>query len=153
MKFDLRYVVLSAVAMSFVYLWFVYKRSLAPDYDINEGVQSSVEHHIDIDALRHDPDGLDTFRDEVSFVGFEECYVEELGTRAESWCVDSNGAIVTIQTTFEGPGAVDPDSARHGPWLLFSRDRSFPNRVGERNARIKENARWLADTLDVPFEE
>ena len=146
----LTYAATVAICFVFVYLWFVYKRSRAPDYDPNEGVARAVDDHINVEALRDDPAAVDSLRDDVSFVGFESRYVDELGTRAESWFVDSNGALVTIQTTFEGPGAVDPDSAR---MFVVFRDRSFPERVGERNARIKENARWLAATLDVPFEE
>jgi hypothetical protein len=65
--------------------------------------------------------------------------------------VRTNGASITIETTFEGTDSPEIARSRSGNADMLQIAKNS-QRVAERNVRIEENARWLADMLDVPFE-
>lgn len=113
------------------------------DFDVNEGIAPAVDGPIDIEALRKDPSKLETLRGKVTSV----VYHSGIGLNSEepvgeSWLIDSNGATVEIEKR-------KTYNARSLEYRVESRGKT-PH---ERNLEIEESARWLADTLDVPFED
>lgn len=138
-------------AIFVVYLWFVYKESRSVNIDLNAGIESAIVGPVDISAIRRNPHKLEELRGKIVTIGFNrDVILDGKGRIAESFAIDSNGATVTLESTFEGPGSLDPADSRRGPFGLFS-NRHFSTH--ERNALVEENARWLAAALDVPFEE
>lgn len=142
-----------AVCMLFVYLWFAYQDNLSFEFDINEGMEPAISEPVAMHELRSDPAKVENLRGKVTLVAFnDEVDTGRHGALAESWLVDTNGATITLQTTFEGPDAPELETSRTettGP----VRGAKNQQAVAARNVRIQENARWLADALDVPFEE
>jgi hypothetical protein len=141
------------VGVAFLTLYAAYKfiDSTEVDFDVNEGIEPAVDTPIEMHELRRDPSKVEQLRGKVNLIAYNsEANTNEAGTVAESWLLDTNGATITIETTFEGPhapevrrgrGSVDPLNAPQNH-----------ERIAQRNVRIEENARWLADMLDVPFE-
>ncbi|MGM0559116.1 MAG: hypothetical protein ACQEVA_22215 [Myxococcota bacterium] len=147
--------VLTAIGMAFLTVYAVYKYvdSTEVDFDVNEGIEPAIDGPIEMHALRRDPSKLDALRGKVNLISYNsDVNTTDAGTVAESWLVDSNGATITIETTFEGPGAPHIARTRRGSVDVLHSPQNDQN-IARRNVRIEENARWLADMLDVPFED
>jgi hypothetical protein len=145
-----------AIGMLGVYLWHAYQDSLSFQFDVNDGIDPAITEPVRMHELRKDPSRLEALRDRVTLVAFNsEVDTGKHGARAESWLVDSNGATITLETTFEGPDAPELTTARGATIDTSGPIHGAKNQqaVAARNVRIEENARWLADALDVPFED
>lgn len=120
------------------------------DFDINEGIEPAIDEPIAMHEMRRDPSRVERLRGKVSLVAFNDEVDEYKGiSTAESWVVDTHGATIVVETTFEGPDAPSTANKSRGGAI-----KQYDNmkKVAQRNVRIEENARWLAKMLDVPFE-
>ncbi len=150
--------VITAVGYGIHYATERYRESRRIQIDLNEDIESAFDERLlDIDRLRRDPSFVLQLRGKVDSVVFlnDADASESEYEQVESIVIDSNGAIHTLEVTFDEDFEWPANARRPtgvnrqaGPMVEANRIKH----IARRNVEIEENARWLAETLDVPFD-
>jgi hypothetical protein len=129
----------AGMAVFFFLLWAIVLREQGQtfDMDVNEGIEPLIDGPIDVDALRREPSKLEELRGKIGSVVYYEGTSYNVGTIGESWVIDTNGATILMEKR----------------QVKRDEDDDVDHAVSKTNLEIEQNARWLADALDVPFED